>query len=104
MIGDVFSITLLDQRGFVGVGQSGCINAGSVLVISGIAPGVLLRVCRQCMHAVVINLRFAVGSHVCMIAGASEIHSIFQMGASSLRGSFYNVIVGHPLFLLIRGC
>ena len=35
MTGDVFSITLLDPRGVVGVGQSGCTNAGSVLVIFG---------------------------------------------------------------------
>ena len=86
MTGDVFSINLLDWRGFPVVRQSGCINAGSVLVIFGRAPGVLLRVCRWCMRAVVIKLRFAVGSRVCMIAGASEIRGIFQMGASSLGG------------------
>ncbi len=37
-------------------------------------------------RTVVIKLRFAVGSRVCMIAGASEIRGIFQMGASSLGG------------------
>ena len=38
--GDVLSPTLLDRCVFVGVGRSGCINAGSVLVIFGRAPGV----------------------------------------------------------------
>ena len=84
--GDMVLITLLDRHTFVGVGCSGCINVGSVLVIRGSAPGVLVRVCRRCMCFVVIKLRFAVGSRVCMIAGASEIHGIVQMGASSLGG------------------
>jgi len=84
--GDVLLITLLDRRTFVGVGCSGCINVGSVLVIRGSAPGVLFQVCRRCMRFVVIKLRFAIGSHVCMIAGASEIRGIVQMGASSLGG------------------
>ena len=43
--GDVLLITLLDGRTFVGVGCSGCINVGSVLVIHGSIPGVLFRVC-----------------------------------------------------------
>ena len=38
------------------------------------------------MHAVMIKLRFAIGSLVCMIAGASEIRGIVQMCASSLWG------------------
>ncbi len=84
MTGDVLSITLLDRRGVVGVGQSGCISAGPVLVIFGRAHGVLLRVCRRCMRAVVIKFRFAVWYRVCMIAGASEIRGIVPMGAFSL--------------------
>jgi len=84
--GDVLLITLLDRHTFVGVGCSGCINVGSVLVVHGSTPGVLFRVCRRCMRFVVIMLRFAVGSRVCMIAGASEICGIVQMGASSLGG------------------
>ena len=50
--GDVLFITLIDRRVFVGVGRSGCINAGSVLVICGRAPGVLFRVCLWCMRTV----------------------------------------------------
>ena len=84
--GDVLLITLLNWRTFVGVGCSGCINVGSVLVIRGSAPGVLFWVCRRCMRVVLIKLRFAIGSRVCMIAGASEIRSMVQMGASSLGG------------------
>ena len=38
------------------------------------------------MHAVMIKLRFAIGSLVCIIAGASEIRGIVQMCASSLWG------------------
>ena len=38
------------------------------------------------MRFIVIKLRFAVGSRVCMIADASEICGIIQMGASSLGG------------------
>ena len=86
MTGDVLSITLLDRRGVVGVGQSGCISAGPVRVIFGRAHGVLLRVCRRCMRAVVIKFRFAVWYRVCMIAGASEIRGIVPMGAFSLVG------------------
>ena len=69
----------------VGLG-SGWINAGSSLVIFGRAPGVLFRVCSQCMRAVVIKLRFAVGSLVCIITGASELRGIIHMCASSLGG------------------
>ena len=83
---DVLSIFLLDWRGVIGVGQSGCINAGPVLVILGRAPGVLLWVCRWCMSPVVIKFRFAVGSHVFMLAGASDIRCIVPMGACSLMG------------------
>ena len=36
------------------------------------------------MQAVVIKLHFAVGSLVCIISGASDIHCIVKMGASSL--------------------
>jgi hypothetical protein len=43
--GNVLLITLRDWRTFVGVGWSGCINVGSVLVIRGRAPGVLFWVC-----------------------------------------------------------
>jgi hypothetical protein len=84
--GDVLLITLRDWRTFVGVVCSGCINVGSILLILGRAPGVLFRVCRRCMRAVVIKFRFAIGSRVCMIAGASEIRGIVLMGASSLGG------------------
>ena len=38
------------------------------------------------MRVVVIKLRFAVGSHVCIIVGASDIRCIVKMGASSLGG------------------
>ena len=76
--GDVLSLTLLDWRVFVGVGRSSCINAGSVLIIFGRAPGVLFRVCRRCMRAVVVKWHFAVGSRV-WIAGASEIRGLVQM-------------------------
>ena len=38
------------------------------------------------MRFVVIKLRVAIGSRVCMIAGASKICGIVQMGASSLGG------------------
>ena len=38
------------------------------------------------MHAVVIKLSFAVGSCVCMIAGASDIRGIIQVCAFSLGG------------------
>jgi hypothetical protein len=77
--GDVLSLTLLDWRVFFGVGRSGCINANSVLIILGRAPSVLFRDCRRCMRAVVIKLHFAVGSRVCMIAGAFEIRGLVQM-------------------------
>ena len=83
--GDVLLRTLVDRHVFVVVGLgSSCINAGSALVIFGRAPGVLLRVCRWCMRAVVIKLRFAVGSRVCMIAGASDMRWIVKIGASSI--------------------
>ncbi len=100
---DVLLITLLDRRTFVGVGCSGCINAGSVLVIHGSAPSVLFRVCRQCMHCVVIKLRFAVGSRVCMIAGASEIRGIVQMGASPLGGFSMTSLLATLCSSLCRG-
>ena len=81
--GDVLSLTLVDWRILVGVGLgSGFINADSALVIFGRAPGVLFWVCQWCMSAVVIKLRFTVGSRVCMIAGAPEIRGIIQMCAS----------------------
>ena len=85
--GDVFSSTLVDWRvsAFGGLG-SGWINAGAALVIFGRAPGVLFLDCRRCMHTVVINFRFAVGSRACIIAGASDILRIVQMDASSLVG------------------
>ena len=101
--GDVLLITLLDRRTFVGVGCSGCINVGSVLVIRGSAPGVLVWVCLRCMRFVVIKLRFAVGSCVCMIAGASEIRGIVQMGASSLGGLSITSLLGTLCSFLFGG-
>ena len=50
------------------------------------APGVLFWVWRQCMQAIVIKLRFAIGSLICIISGASDIRCIVTMGASSLGG------------------
>ena len=82
---DVFLCTLVDRRrsGVHGRG-SGSMNAGASLDIFGRAPGILLRVCLRCMCAVLIKLRFAVGSLVCINAGESVIRWIVTMGASSL--------------------
>ena len=45
------------------------------------------------MRVVVIKLRFAVGSHVCIIVGASDIRCIVKMGASSLGGLSITMLV-----------
>ncbi len=87
IMGDVVSRTLVDRCISVVVGRgSGWINAGSARLIFGRAPSVLFWVWRRWLRAVVIKLRFAVGSHICIIAGASNIRCIITMGASSLGG------------------
>ena len=83
--GDVVARTLVDRCFSVVVGcGSGSINAGSALVIFGWIPGVLFWVCLQWMRAVVIKLRFAMamGSRICIIAGASDIRFMAKTGAS----------------------
>ena len=83
--GDMVLITLLDRRTFVGVGCSSCINVGSVLVIHGSAPGVLFRVCRQCMHFVVIKLLI-----ICRPLGvpAAVSVAVVNSSVSALRCAF----------------
>ena len=46
---------------------------GSILVISGTAPGVLLRVCQLCVRGVFLRWCFAMGFLDVMIGGASVI-------------------------------
>ena len=53
---------------------------GSILVVNGTVPGVLLRVCRQCVRGVFLRRRFAVGFRDCMMGGASVILVIVVIG------------------------
>ncbi len=81
---DVFVFTLVDRLRSVLFGRgSGSMYAGAFRFIFGSAPGILLRVVLRCMRAVLIKLRFAVGSLVCIISGESVIRWIVTMGASS---------------------
>jgi hypothetical protein len=60
--------------------ESGRITAGTTRLMSGTAPGVLLRVCLQCRCFVLIKFCLTVGSHVCMISGASDILVVGTVG------------------------
>ena len=103
--GDVVLRTLVGRRVSVVAGcGSDWINAGSALVIFGRTPGVLFWVWRWWIRAVVIKLRFAIGSRVCLIAGASDIHGIVKMGSLSLDGlSITTSVATLLLFLCIWG-
>ena len=92
--GDVVSHTRVNCCVSVVVGQGSIwINTGSALVIFGRAPGVLFWVRLWLMHTVVIELHFAIGSRVCIIAGASNIRCFVKMGASSLGGLSITMLV-----------
>ena len=57
------------------------------------------------MRAVVIKLRFAIGSLVCIISGASNICCIITIGASSLGGLPITMVVAtlcSPAFVGVR--
>ena len=58
-----------DHCAGVGGPSSGETMGSAARVIGGTAPGVLLRVCCQCVRVVVRRLRFAVGFRDCMMGG-----------------------------------
>jgi hypothetical protein len=81
-------VCTLGNRRFSVVGLvSGGLNIGVTHQIAGMAPGVLLRVCGQWVHAVVIKFCLAIGSRICMIAGASDILGIGMWASVVLGGS-----------------
>ena len=57
---------------------------GLILVITGTVPGVLLRVCCQCVRRVFLRWHFAVVFHDCMMGGASVILVIVVIGVLSI--------------------
>jgi len=61
------------------------IAGSSILAINGTAPGVLLRVWRQCVRGVFLRWRFTVGFRDCMIGGVSVIRSIVVIGVLSIN-------------------
>jgi hypothetical protein len=74
--------------------SSGRNNVGATRQIAGTAPGVLFCVCHQCVRFVLLKLRLAVGSCVCIIAGASEI-CVIGRGSSLLTGGTSILLVTH---------
>jgi hypothetical protein len=67
--------------------SSGGINVGVTHRITGTAPGVLFRVCCRCMCFVLLKLCLAVGSRICIIAGALEICMIGRGSSLSTGGT-----------------
>ena len=95
--GDVLLRTLVDRRVFVVVGLgSSCINAGSALVIFG--RGLLMVYACRCDQIELCS--WVRHLHDCRGIRYPRYHldvCIFT------RGALYNVVGGHPLFLLIWG-
>ncbi len=85
-------VCTLGNRRFSVVGLiSGGLNVGVTPQIAGMAPGVLLRVCQQWVRAIVIKFCSAVGSCICMIAGALDILGIGMWASVVLGGSMVSL-------------